>query len=686
MRLPSFRAVSPARSTVRRTFLAPCRHRGLATALATLVATTTAFAGRPAKTFAEMSIEELLNESVTSVAKKETTIFNSPAAISVVSADDIQRSGHTSLPELLRLVPGMSVARIHGNEWAITSRGFNDQYANKLLVLVDGRSVYSPMFAGVYWNAQDLVLADVDRIEVIRGPGATLWGANAVNGVINITSKSAKETQGGLVVTELGTEERPAVSVRQGGQLAPNVYYRTYAKYSDRQGFLDRPGQKGADSWATTRVGGRIDWEPAESALLTFETDYYRASVGEHFEGTSITPPFSPVQNLIHRNFGGHLLGRWTHHFSADSELSVQTFYDRFHHWDGDIAETRDTLDLDVQHRFPLGTRHDIVWGFGYRWTTDELTPSFYLSFNPARDRENFSNVFAQDEITLVPDRLTLTVGAKLDHDDNMFTDLQPSARLRWSPSEHQTVWTAVSHAVRLPSRYDRDARLNAAVFPAGKDLMMVSLLSRPDAESERLTAYEVGYRVEANQRLSFEFAAFYNVYDDLFGYVAHPVTFETEPAPAHLLFPLVFENSMSGSTYGTEVSAQWRATHRWKLVASHSWLQMRLKPDPWMNKQDPRHQFQLRSYLDVARNVQLTTAAYYVSHTSTPLDNNGHVDLPAHLRFDFGVTWAPSDSLELGIWGQNLLDPRHSEYGSFKTNTLTEIPRSVVTRITWRF
>ncbi|HYC73020.1 MAG TPA: TonB-dependent receptor, partial [Opitutaceae bacterium] len=619
-------------------------------------------------------------------SRKETRLIDSPAAIAVVTEDDIRRSGHSSLPELLRLVPGMHVARIHGNEWAVTARGFNDQYANKLLVLVDGRSIYTPMFAGVYWNAQDSVLEDLDRIEVIRGPGATLWGANAVNGVINLTTKSAKETQGGLVVVEAGTEERPAVSFRQGGQLAPDIYYRAYVKYFDRDGFVEEPGQDGADSWDALRLGGRVDWEPAEGDRLMLQAEYYRGSVGEHFEGTSLAPPFQTEQNLIHRNFGGHVLARWTRPFSDRAELTVQAYYDRFHHWDGDTPETRDTYDLDVQHRFPAGTRHDIVWGFGYRHTADRLAPSFYLSFDPERERQEFASAFVQDEITLKPDRLTMTLGAKLEHNESTGTEFQPSARFLWSPTERQALWAAVSRAVRIPSRYDRHARLNAAVFqPPGSPPLVVALLSRPEAQEERLTAYEAGYRIEPHANLSFDVAAFYNDYEDILGYVSAPTVFESTPAPPHVLIPLIFENVLGGRTYGVETSVQWRPARNWKLVASHSWLRMHIRPDPSKEVESPRHQWQVRSHLDLPKETQLIAALYYIDGISPSLDND-RVQLPSYLRLDLGLSCQPTEALTVGIWGQNLLDPRHPEFGSFKTNTLTEVPRSFVARATWRF
>jgi iron complex outermembrane receptor protein len=638
------------------------------------------------KNFGDLSLEELMNESVTSVAKKETRLGDSPTAIAVITAEEIRRSGLNSLPELLRLVPGLHVARIHGNEWAITARGFNDQYANKLLVLVDGRSIYTPMFAGVYWNAQDLLLEDLDRIEVIRGPGATLWGANAVNGVINVTTRSAKETPGGLFTAAWGTEDRPVIGARYGGQLAPDVHYRVYARYFSREGFVPRANADPADNWDTFRLGARLDWEPAKADRLTLQGDYYRGTVREYFEAVALTPPFVRPEYLAHRNSGGNILGRWRRQLAPVSEFTVQAYYDRFIHGDGDIVESRDTFDVDLQHRLPLGSRHDVVWGAGFRHTQDRLTPTFYLTFTPERAPEQLYSWFAQDEITLVPQRLRLTLGTKVEHYRSSGWEVQPSGRLLWTPTPRQSAWLAVSRAVRTPSRYDRDSRLNAAAFQfPGSPPFLVSLFSRPDAKRETVIAYEAGYRVEPVERLSLDFATFYNVYDQLLNYEVGPVVFESTPPPPHLLLPLNFTNSLSGETYGAETALVWRVTDAWRLTASHTWLRLRMRPDESKEAENPRHQFQLRSYFDLGRRVQVNILGFYVRRITTPLDNL-RVPVATYVRLDLGVSWQPNESVELGIWGQNLLDRRHPEYGSFKTQALTEIPRSIRAKIVWRF
>lgn len=363
--------------------------------------------GQPASSkskLADLSIEQLLNESVTSVAKKETKLNQSTAAISIITQEDIRRSGLLSIPELLRTVPGLNVARINGNQWAISSRGFNLQYANKLLVLVDGRAVYSPAFGGVFWNAQDVALEDVDRIEVIRGPGATLWGANAVNGVINVTTKRAKETQGGMVSTAFGTEEQPTTTVRYGGQLATNLHYRAYVKYFNRDGSVDSTGREAPDDWSALRGGLRLDWEPSVENTFTLQGDYYQGEARASIAEPSFTPPFSFMRTPVADNDGANLLGRWTHTFSDTAQLAVQGYYDRLQHGDGTATLDQDTYDFEVQQRFALGSRHAFVGGVGYRFIDTEITPSFFLTPTPRNRQRPLYNVFLQDDITLVPD------------------------------------------------------------------------------------------------------------------------------------------------------------------------------------------------------------------------------------------------------------------------------------------
>jgi len=638
-------------------------------------------------TLADLTIEQLMNESVTSVSKKATSLNQSPAAISVVTWDDIRRLGITTLPEALRLVPGLDVARVGADQWAISSRGFNSQYSNKLLVLMDGRSVYTPGFGGVYWNTQDMVLDDLERIEVIRGPGATLWGANAVNGVINITSKNSRDTQGWLASTSFGTEDQPSVSLRYGGAIGGNFHYRAYVKYFNRDGLVNPDGSRAPDAWDSIRGGFRADWEPSKEDLITLQGDYYSLHTGGNITVPLLTPPFSQTSQTDNSSEGGNVLGRWTHRYSDKSQLSIQAYFDSYRYESGPGGEARDTADIQLEHRFPLGTWNDIVWGLGFRSLTDQYEESEFVTFTPASDTLNLYTAFLQDEITVVPKRLRLTLGSKLEHNDYTGFELQPSARLQWTPTDRQTVWASASHAVGTPSRFNRGGRINTGVFPSPfGPVIEAALFGSPNVVSETLDAYEIGYRIEPTRNLSVDLAAFYNVYDNLIesGAVGL-IRPEANPQP-HLVLPIHFGNSGAGKTYGVEASVQWKPMDRWRLTANYTWLHMDLHPATATSKGSPQQQVSLRSYIDLPWNLEFNSFASFVDGIES-VDTTGATRvIPSYFRVDAGLIWHPNKTFEVGIWGQNLLDNQHPESGSQTTRGITEIPRSIVGKITLRF
>ena len=471
-----------------------------------------------AKPADELSLEDLVNIKVTSVTKKETSLEDSPAAVTVVTQDDIRRFGITSIPEALRLVPGMDVAQVNSHEWAVSVRGFNGEFANKLLVLVDGRSIYTTAFGGVVWGMQEVVMEDLDRIEVIRGPGGSLWGANAMNGVINIITKSAKETQGGLITTTVGTEDQPSTTIQYGGQLATNLYYRAYVKYFNRDEFVDSTGAAAPDPWSGIQGGFRLDWEPSTEDKVTLQGDYYEHRVNESQNFPNLLLPYVPNGEVVNHDSGGNLLGRWTHEISDTSGLSVQAYFDHFSPEQLGVQYSSDTIDLDAQHNFALGSRNDILWGLGYRHISDSLRPSSYLTFNPTSQEEQLFSSFVQDEITLVRERLKLTIGSKFEHNDYTGFELEPSGRLLWTPTQHQTIWSSLSRAVRTPSRAERSEQVNIAELPpsATSPAVLLPAFGNTGLESEQLFAYELGYRLELAKRWSLDVAGFYNKYDEL--------------------------------------------------------------------------------------------------------------------------------------------------------------------------
>jgi len=465
---------------------------------ASLLVSLTAIAQtqKPTPDLAETSLETLMNIEVTSASKKQEKLSQTAAAIYVITQEDIRRSGATSIPELLRMVPGSDVAHIDANKWAISARGLNEQFADKMLVLIDGRTVYTPLFSGVYWDVQDTLLEDIDRIEVIRGPGATLWGANAVNGVINIITKQAKDTQGSLLTSGGGNQERGFGAVRYGGKLGDRGHYRFFAKYFNRDAFARSSGDNAVDGWNILREGFRTDWKVTDQDSLTIQGDFYNGSAGVEVPGVaSLSPPTTGSLDDRTHLVGGNLLGRWHRAFSDRSDTTLQMYYDRADRRDILLGEVRHTIDLDFGHHLAVGNRHDILWGLGYRFTGDQTTGSLTFSFNPSSRSDNLYSTFAQDEINLVPARLRLTLGTKLEHNNYSGLEIQPNIRLLWTPHPHHAIWAAVSRAVETPSREEANARINKAAFVrADGTTRLVSEFGNPGLPAEAVLANEFGY------------------------------------------------------------------------------------------------------------------------------------------------------------------------------------------------
>ena len=630
-----------------------------------------------------LSIEQLMDIEVTSVSKKEESWLQAPAAIYVITQEDIRRSGVTSIPEALRMAPGLQVAQIDSNKWAVSARGFNGIFANKLLVLIDGRTVYTPLFAGVYWNLQDTMIEDIERIEVIRGPGATLWGSNAVNGVINIITKKAEDTQGGLVTGGFGTEERGFGGVRYGGKLGDDSHYRVYAKYFSRDDSAKPSGGDAADDWDSFRAGFRADWEISDSDSITLQGDIYQGDAAQTTFIISPGPPFMVEVDDTVDVAGGNILARYTHIFSDTSDLHLQLYYDRTERDEEVFSENLDIFDIEMRHRFRLSERHEIIWGLGYRKIIYDTVGTFGLSFGEERHKEHIAGAFIQDEITLVEDRLQLTVGSKFEHDAHSGSRIQPNARILFTPSDRQTVWAAVSHADRAPSRFNHGAILNFASFPPG---VVLRLLGSDDFGPEELTAFELGYRARPSDRIWLDMATFYNVYHNLQTNEPIDPFLEVDPSPLHIVIPTEFDNLMDGETYGLEIAVNYSVNEHWKLAASYTYLQIQLHPDDSSMATDPEleegtsphNQFQIHSYLDISDDFEFDAALYYV-------DSLTAIDVDSYIRLDLRLGWHPSEDLEVSIAMQNLLDKRHTEFTDLSL-VGAEVERSIYGKITWRF
>ncbi|MEW5893399.1 MAG: TonB-dependent receptor [Pseudomonadota bacterium] len=636
----------------------------------------------------QLSLEELMAIEITSVAKKRQRLADAAAAISVITAEDIQRAGATSLPEALRLAPGVHVAQIDGNKWSVSVRGLGGRWAGQLLVLMDGRTLYSPLFGGVYWDVQDTLLEDIERIEVIRGPGGTLWGANAVNGVINIISKRAADTQGGLVSLRAGSHDNEA-GFRYGLALGEGSHLRGYAKLNAREPFeltdhapyqngspIGTPGRAAHDGWAMQRAGFRLDNQLSGRDQFTLQGDVYDGDVDQ----TAVTVSPAVVGNLLvqetARVSGANLLARWQRRL-GEGELQVQAFIDRAERKEAVLRQRIDTWDLDLQHRFRLGQRQEIVWGAGYRLIDGALNDSTTVSFNETRGDTALYNVFIQDEIALRPD-LALTLGTKFEHNEYTGMAPQPGARLHWQVDDSRALWAAWSRAVRTPSWADRDITLrlaNLAASPPAPFPLYLAYTGSRAFDAEPLTAYEAGWRQQVRSDLNLDASVFYYDYDDLRS---------LEPAGGTTY---VFANRFRAKSYGFELSGVWQATPDWRLRAAYSQLRLDAEAKPGsadsfsealIEGSGPRHQFQLHSHARLSQNLHLDAMLYYVDQ----VENRAVGD---YTRFDLRLAWQPRKDLELSLVGQNLLDDRHFEFTG-QDSAASDVPRSLYAQARWRF
>jgi iron complex outermembrane recepter protein len=643
----------------------------------------------------DRSLEDLMNIQVTSVSKKEQKLSRTASAIFVITSEDIRRSGVTNIPDLLRMVPGLDVAQINGSTWAISARGFNEQFSNKLLVMIDRRIVYTATFAGVFWDTLDLPLKDVERIEVIRGPGGAVWGANAVNGVISIFTKKAGETHGGFVEAGAGNVQQGFGMAQYGGALNKETDYRVYMKYFNQDHTLDPVGQNGADGWHAFRSGFRIDSTLSPKDSLMFEGDLSVGREGEFgFVLPSLTSPgFVPVAEQID-NADGSFVSAWHHSLSSGSDTTVQFSYDRHVRDDPQNPETRDTVDLDFQHHFAWGERQDIVWGLGYRYSPDKIEGGLTVSMNPVTRRLQVFDAFLQDEIALVTDQLYLTVGTKFEHNDYTGSEIMPDVRVAWIPNSRHMFWAAVSRDLRAPSRNDTNLVLNLGTGPAGPPNLL-RLLGNPDFKDERLIAYEMGYRTTFSDRVSIDLAAYFNDYDGLQTTERGTPFPEPTPLPAHIVQPFTYENSMHGETHGIEIAANWKVTNCWTISPGYALEQIHMHTDAtsqdtqtgiFIEGASPRHSAQIRSHFAVRDWLAWDTSVSFVDRL-THQGPFSDVAIPAYTRVDTGITWKPLERFSISVFGQNLIRDHHSEFedinGALQSG---QVKRSAYAKMTVRF
>ncbi|HLQ77145.1 MAG TPA: TonB-dependent receptor [Terriglobia bacterium] len=639
-----------------------------------------------------ISLEDLMNLKVTSVSKRAQKLADAPAAVFVITQEDIRRSGARSIPEALRLAPGVEVARIDENKWAIGSRGFNGRFANKLLVLIDGRTVYTPLFSGVYWNVQDVMVEDVDRIEVIRGPGATLWGANAVNGVINVITKSAQATQSGLITAEAGTEERILSGARYGGTIKDRGFYRAYTKYSKWASSTDATGQDAFDGWDTLHGGFRFDSNMPGDNSYTVQGDIYHSGYGETLTAPTLTAPYLTTFRNNGDFSGGNILARWNRTFSK-STTSLQMYYDKTNtSADSLLVDHQNIYDIDFQHDVRVNEHQELIWGVGYRSTQDHILSSPAVTLDPDHRSLSLFSGFVQNEFNTFTNHLRITLGSKFEHNGFTGFEFEPNARALWTLNRKHSVWGAVSRAVRTPARTEEDMRLNAAVLPPSAQTLglpaEVSVYGNKAFKSEDLVAYEAGYRLQWSPAFSADVTTFYNSYSNLLSAEPGAPFLELTPNPPHLVVPLVAANKMSGGTYGTELFADWKVVPKWRVSGSYSYLHMNIRRNVDSLDQSsldpagisPSHQFYVRSSIDLLKNLEPDITLRYV-------DSLSGLAIPSYYSLDAHIGWKPVGPVELSLGAKNLLDHQHLEFRpDFITTSPTQVKRTFYGTITWRF
>ena len=627
----------------------------------------------------QLSLAELGNVEVTTASKEPEKIWKTSAAVFVLTQDDIRRSGATSIPDVLRLVPGVEVARINSDEWSVNIRGLGSGFSKAVLVLIDGRSVYTPLYAGVYWDVQNVLLDDVERIEVIRGPGGTIWGSNAVNGVINIITKNAKDTRGTYASTSGGNIAQNESGVRYGGAHGNNLNYRAYAMgFGQAPEF--HPGGGNYDAWQLGQAGFRTDSQLTDRDSLTVQGDLYKGNVGQQVAISYYSPPAELNVNGTQDVSGGNLLGRWRRELSNTSDVQVQAYYDRTYRIGPELGETRNTFDIDLIHHFVLKQRNEVIWGLGARWSpSDFIQTVATLNFLPHHQDDNIYSAFVQDQIAIFENRLWLTVGSKFEH--NIFTgwENEPSARLLWTPTSHQTIWGAVSRAVRTPSRIDEDLQLTA--LAQATPPVFACICDNRQVVSETLLGYEAGYRKLVTSSFYVDLAAFHNKYNDLVSYGDESISIVASPPPPYTLISLSAVNGIMGSSNGGEISPDWKVARWMDFKATYSYVSLDFEDKPTHTKtsqvssyegSSPHNEATAQMLFHLSKGLEFDPTYRYVGALPA-------LAVGAYQTADARLGWHFAKEFELSVTGQNLVQPRHAEFGPVL------VERSAYAQITWR-
>ncbi len=635
----------------------------------------------------KLSLEELSQIEVTTPSKEPQPAFQTPDAIYVITGEDIRRSGATSIPEALRLAPGVEVARIDGNKWSIGIRGFGSRFSRGVLVLIDGRTVYSTLLAGTYWEVQDTMMDDIDRIEVIRGPGGTIWGPNAVNGVINVITKSSKETHGMLASGGTGNEEQGFLNFRYGGGDGQGFNYRFYGKAFTR-GPEYHPDHDNFDDWRASQGGFRLDWQPNDRDAYTVQGDIYVEEAGERVNAVSYTPPYSQNVDGNADLSGGNVLARWNRKIADGDDIQLQAYYDRTNRHEPNFGELRDTFDVDFLQHLRLPARQEVSWGLGARFSLgDDLEVVSGLSFQPRKRTDELFSAFVQDEIKLVDNRLSLILGTKLLKTNFTGVEPEPSARLLWTPNSNQTIWASFTHSLRTPSDAEEAFLLSGYIATTASGIPYFARFNpNKGFVPEQSNGYELGYRRLLGPKLYIDVATFFNHYHDLFDEeITGPPFLESDPEPIHYLLPAQFGNGLRGETAGGEIAPEWRPTSFWRLRGSWSYLNMHIRRSagsldvgtaPGIEGSSPHNEVGVQSSFDLSKALQLDLDFRYIS--ALPAQS-----VTAYSTGNVRFAWRFRKHWELALVGQNLLQPWHVEDGGDPA-TLVGIRRSGYVKISW--
>jgi iron complex outermembrane receptor protein len=632
----------------------------------------------------QLSLAQLGDVEVTTAAKLPEELWQTPAAVSVLTQDDIRRSGATSIPELLRLVPGVDVAREQSDQWAVGIRGFNSQFSKGLLVLIDGRSVYTPLFEGVYWDVQDLDFDDIDRIEIIRGPGGTIWGANAVNGVINIITKKARDTQGGSVsAVGGGPINRFVGQIRWGASPRSNLQFRIFAKGFNR-GPQVNPNGDPYDHWHQERGGFRADWQPTAEDELTASFMMYRGASGDQNQIGEYTPPAQLTVDGQQMVSGGDLILRWDHRFHGGSSFYLQSYFDRTNRATSQFTETRDTVDVDFIYNLASAPRNNIVLGGGLRESPSNIVQTqATVDFAPHQINNYVYSLFAQDTFQIVPNRLEFLVGTKLETNNYTGWGWQPTARLLWTPKQHMTLWGAVSRALRTPGRVDRDLSL-VGYAPGFNPPLFLQIAGDPSFQPEVLIGWEAGYRQLLRRNLYIDVAGFHNQHDNVESFGTIGVSFPTTPYLQELVTE-PYANGLRGISNGIEIAPDWKLTDWLQLRGSYAHLHIALHSKAGFSQaaqassyegSSPENEASAQAVITPRRGFEVMPDYRFVS--SLPAQSVG-----GYQTADLNITYQIREHLQLSMTGRNLLQPRHPEFAGNNSNTV-EIGRAVYGGAGW--